>query len=89
MSTVYHILGIDSKINDMFLQEIKENDIENPEIFLKSFWLMISKACGTNIYQEHENEFNCHNFLRYVIRKYKNNDPKIIQLIDYGKQFII
>ena len=85
MSTLYHNLGIDPIINDMFLQEIRENDIGDPEIFLKSFWVMISKLSQTDIYKENENEINLLPPLRYVIMRYKNNDTKTVYAIEYGK----
>ena len=46
---------------------------------------MISKLSQTDIYKENENEINLLPFLRYVIMRYKNNDPKMVSVIQYGK----
>ena len=85
MSTILDNLDIEPEIKDLLLQEIRENDIEDPENFLKSFIYLITKLPLTDIYQENEDEINLLSFLRYVIMRYKNNDPKILFLIRYGK----
>ena len=85
MSTILDNLDIEPEIKDLLLQEIRENDIEDPENFLKSFRYLITQLPLTDIYQENEDEINLLSFLRYVIMRYKNNDPKILFLIRYGK----
>ena len=85
MSTILDNLDIEPEIKDLLLQEIRENDIEDPENFLKSFRYLITKLPLTDIYQENKDEINLLSFLRYVIMRYKNNDPNILFLIRYGK----
>ena len=79
---IYNLFEKDIEIIKI-LFSFNENKID--QNFLKSFRYMITKLSLTDIYQENEDEIHLLAFLRYAIMRYKNNDPKILFMIRYGK----
>ena len=75
---------VDLELYNELLQIVRDNDIEDPDTFLKSFIFFIIKGGGG--YQENENKIiDVFEVLRWVINKYKNNDPNMVYLIEEGK----
>ena len=79
---------VDPELYNELLQIVRDNDIEDPDTFLKSFILFIIE--GSVGYQENENKIiDVFEVLRWVINKYKNNDPNMVYLIEEGKKKIV
>ena len=75
---------VDPELYNELLQIVRENDIENPDTFLKSFILFIIE--GSVGQEENENKIvDVFELLRWTINKYKNNDPGVVYLIEEGK----
>ena len=75
---------VDPELYNELLQIVRENDIEGPDTFLKSFILFIIE--GSVGYEENENKIvDVFELLRWAINKYKNNDPGVVYLIEEGK----
>ena len=79
---------VDPELYNELLQIVRDNDIENPDTFLKSFILFIIE--GSVGQEENENKIvDVFELLRWTINKYKNNDPSMVYLIEEGKTKIV
>ena len=75
---------VDTEVWDEFLTIVRDNDIKNPENFLKSFFLFLVQ--GTE--GKDTRKWDIYELLRWAIKQYKNKDPNMVYLIEEGKKYI-